>query len=73
MFWGSRCSGSIAGRFPDVVILDGRAPDRYAHGGAVDPRPGHVPGARSAPAGANLADGRFRSSDELAQHFEKKA
>ena len=52
-----------------LVILDARAPDRYAHGGAVDPRPGHVPSARNAPAGANLADGRFRSADELAAHY----
>lgn len=53
----------------DLVVLDARAPDRYAHGGAVDPRPGHVPTARNAPAGANLADGRFRSPAELVEHY----
>lgn len=52
-----------------LVILDARAPDRYAHGGAVDPRPGHVPGAHNAPAGANLADGRFRAAADLAVHY----
>lgn len=52
-----------------LVILDARAPDRYAHGGAVDPRPGHVPTARNAPAGANLAEGRFRSAADLADHY----
>ena len=53
----------------ELVVLDARAPDRYAHGGAVDPRPGHVPTARNAPAGANLADGRFRSPAELVEHY----
>ena len=52
-----------------LVILDARAPDRYAHGGAVDPRAGHVPTARNAPAGANLADGRFRPAADLAAHY----
>ncbi|MGB0614572.1 MAG: sulfurtransferase, partial [Acidimicrobiales bacterium] len=33
-----------------LTILDARAPDRFARGSAVDPRPGHVPGARNAPA-----------------------
>ena len=51
-------------------ILDARAPDRYANGGPVDPRPGHVPGAINAPAGANLGDGVFRDADELAAHYE---
>ncbi len=36
----------------------------------IDPRPGHVPGARNAPWGAVLdADGRLRSVDELRRHF----
>ncbi len=52
-----------------LTILDARSPDRYADGGPVDPRPGHIPGAISAPAGANLADGRFRESHELADHY----
>lgn len=52
-----------------LVILDARALDRYAHGGAVDPRPGHVPTARNAPAGANLAHGRFRAAGELVDHY----
>ncbi|HAB59053.1 MAG TPA: sulfurtransferase, partial [Acidimicrobiaceae bacterium] len=52
-----------------LTILDARAPDRFANGSAVDPRPGHVPGARNAPAGTNLADGHFRSDAELAEHY----
>lgn len=54
---------------PDTVVLDARSPDRYVNGSAVDPRPGHVPTARNAPAGANLSDGRFRNPDELATHY----
>ena len=52
-----------------TVILDARSADRYAHGGPVDPRPGHIPGARSAPATDNLADGRFRAPQELGEHY----
>ena len=52
-----------------LTILDARAPDRFARGGPVDPRPGHIPGAVNAPAGANLVDGHFRSDDELAADY----
>ncbi|MDG1877839.1 MAG: sulfurtransferase [Acidimicrobiales bacterium] len=52
-----------------LVVLDARAPDRFAHGGLVDPRPGHVPTARNAPVGFNLADGHFRRADDLADHY----
>jgi thiosulfate/3-mercaptopyruvate sulfurtransferase len=52
-----------------MTILDARSPDRYADGGPADPRPGHIPGAVNAPAGANLADGRFRPAAELATHY----
>ena len=52
-----------------MTILDARSPDRYAEGGPVDPRPGHIPGAVNAPAGANLVDGRFREGAELADHY----
>ncbi len=53
----------------DLVILDARAAQRYAHGGEVDPRPGHVPGARSAPATENLVDGRLEPDAELADRY----
>jgi thiosulfate/3-mercaptopyruvate sulfurtransferase len=49
------------------VLLDARDRDRYT--GAtepVDPRPGHIPGARSLPARAMLGpDGRLRPAEEL--------
>ena len=53
-------------------VIDARA-RRAVHRRAValiDPRPGHIPGARSAPWSSVLgADGRFRSPDDLRAHF----
>lgn len=53
------------------VILDARSADRYAHGSEIDPRPGHVPGARSAPAADNLVDGGWRDAADLRIHYEE--
>lgn len=53
------------------VVLDARPPDRYA--GApddLDPRAGHVPGARNVPARGNVdADGRLLPVAELRARF----
>ena len=53
------------------LLLDARAGERYrGEVEPIDPRAGHVPGAVSAPTTENLgADGRFRSTDELAERF----
>jgi thiosulfate/3-mercaptopyruvate sulfurtransferase len=61
-----------AGHAPgNAVILDARAPDRYE--GKVEPidaRPGHVPGARSAPFAGNLAPGGvFLDREALADRY----
>jgi len=54
-----------------VTLLDARAAIRWAEGDpAIDPRPGHIPGALSAPWADNLGpDGRLRSPDQLRAHY----
>ena len=53
------------------VLLDARAEARYrGEVEPVDPVAGHIPGARSAPAGGNVEpDGRFRTPDRLRERF----
>lgn len=56
-----------------AVVLDARAPERYR--GEVepyDPRPGHIPGARSAPWEGNLdpITGRFLPPEGLRRRYE---
>lgn len=56
----------------DAVLLDARTAERYAHGDpAFDPRPGHIPGAVSAPWAQNLdpESGRFLSSERLRERY----
>ena len=54
------------------AVIDARAAERFTGEVAlIDPRPGHIPGARNAPWASVLgADGRFRSPAELRAHFE---
>lgn len=53
------------------TLLDARARPRYTgEVEPVDPRPGHIPGAVSAPFSGHIgADGRWRSPEELAARF----
>jgi thiosulfate/3-mercaptopyruvate sulfurtransferase len=53
------------------LLLDARAGERYrGEVTSVDPRPGHIPGAVSAPTDENLdGAGSFRSPEELARRF----
>jgi thiosulfate/3-mercaptopyruvate sulfurtransferase len=55
------------------LLLDARAAERYE--GKIEPidaRPGHIPGAKSAPFADNLTGpgGRFLSKDDLARRYE---
>ena len=54
-----------------AAVFDARTAERFAHGDpAIDPRPGHVPGAHSAPWAGNLGvDGRFLPPDALRERF----
>jgi thiosulfate/3-mercaptopyruvate sulfurtransferase len=54
-----------------TLLLDARAGERYrGETEPIDPRPGHVPGARSAPWADNLGrDGRFLPAEELRARY----
>jgi thiosulfate/3-mercaptopyruvate sulfurtransferase len=56
---------------PEGVVIDGRAADRFAGAAdAVDPRPGHVPGARSVPTRGHAGpDGRLAGRAALRARF----
>jgi len=56
-----------------VPVIDSRAGERYrGEKEPVDPKAGHVPGARSAPFAGNLQeDGRFKSREELRRRFQE--
>ena len=53
------------------AVLDARAPERFRGEVAmVDPRPGHLPGARNAPWASVLGpDGRLKSPEDLRAHY----
>lgn len=55
----------------EAVLLDARAGERYrGETEPIDPRPGHIPGAVSAPFAANLGpDGRFLPPDVLRARY----
>ncbi len=64
---------AIAAR-PDGIVLDARAAPRFTgEVTAIDPRPGHIPGATNAPWSDVLdpTTGRFKSPDVLREHFAR--
>lgn len=58
---------------PSNVVLDARNRDRYrGEHEPVDPRPGHIPGARNLPCRENLDDqGRFLTVEQLRRRFRE--
>ena len=68
---GTVDASELASRLGELRLFDARAPERFA--GEVEPLDrfaGHIPGARNAPFGGNLVDGRFASAQALRERFE---
>lgn len=65
--------GGAAALARDGVLLDARTPERYrGEVEPVDPRGGHLPGARNAPAAHHIGpDGRWLPPAALAERFTK--
>lgn len=70
--WPTEALASIDEAATGHAVIDARAAERFrGETEAIDPRAGHIPGARSFPYVGNLRpDGRFRTPEELRERFE---
>lgn len=60
----------VAGRDPSTVLVDARSRERYrGDENPIDPRFGHIPGARSRPWTDNVADGALAPEGKLRDDF----
>lgn len=69
--WPKEALATIEEAATGECVIDARAGERYrGETEPIDPRAGHIPGARSLPLTANLApDGRFLAPDQLRARF----
>ncbi|MFT3887031.1 MAG: sulfurtransferase [Arachnia sp.] len=69
--WPEAALATIDEAATGPCVIDGRAGERYrGEVEPIDPRGGHIPGARSFPVGGNLGpDSRFLSPEELRARF----
>lgn len=68
--WPPEALATIDDAATAPLVVDARAPERYrGEVEPIDPRAGHIPGAINIPFAGNLADGRFRSPEELRARY----
>ena len=69
--WPAEALATIGEAAAGAFVIDARAPERYrGDTEPLDPKAGHIPGARSFPLSGNLRpDGTFLSPEELRQRF----
>ena len=70
--WPEEALATIDEAATGAAVIDARAAERYrGESEPLDPKAGHIPGARNYPLGGNLdADGRFKSPEALRERFE---
>jgi thiosulfate/3-mercaptopyruvate sulfurtransferase len=61
---------AVAAPAPGVVLVDARAPERFrGEVEPLDPKAGHIPGARNRPFAMNLEAGRFKPAAQLREEW----